>query len=389
MTARASAVPFSIAVDDDSLADLRHRILRTRWPDEVPGIGWRQGTSLAYLKSLLSDWAHRFDWRARERELNRFSQFRAVVDGVHVHFVHERARQGRGVPLILTHGWPSAWIEFLALVPLLTDPAAHGIPGPSFDVVIPSLPGYGFSDRPARTGVTARYVAGMWHQLMRTLGYDRYAAHGTDFGAAVTAFMALEDPSSMIGIHLSSIEPEVSPYTGPGARPLSDAEREYLASQQHWDAVERGYSSIQSTKPQTVAYGLTDSPAGLAAWLVEKWRSWSDCGGDLDARFSRDFLLTLVTLYWVTSTIASSMRDYYDNRWHSEPIGPHDYIGVPTGLAICANHFVSEGTPPREWAERLYRVSHWARLPRGGHFAAVEEPALLARDIAACFAPLA
>jgi len=379
MTSHANVTPFFIAVDEAVLADLRSRILNTRWPDEVPDIGWQQGTNLAYLKSLLSDWAHRFDWRAQERELNRFSHFHAVIDGVQIHFIHERARDQRGIPLILTHGWPSAWLEFVALIPILTDPAAHAMPGPSFDVVIPSLPGYGFSERPARTGVTMRYVAGIWHRLMRELGYDRYAAHGTDFGAGVTTFMALDNPGALIGIHLSNLE--ISPYTGPGSRPLSDIEREYLAQQQQWSDVERGYSSIQSTKPQTVAYGLTDSPAGLAAWLVEKWRSWSDSGGDLDAHFSRDFLLTLLTLYWTTATMAYSIRDYYDNRWHGSAIGPTDHVDVPTGVATFASHFVREGTPPREWAERLYRIRRWTSMPRGGHFAAIEEPELLAHDL--------
>lgn len=386
MTSPPSATPFSIAVDEKTLADLRARILATRWPNEVPNIGWDQGTNLGYLKSLLDDWARRFDWRARERELNRLSQFRMSLDGVRIHFVHERARDGRGIPLILTHGWPSAWLEFLEIISLLTDPASHGIAGPSFDVVIPSLPGYGFSERPPRTGVTTRYVAALWHRLMRALGYARYAAHGTDFGSAVATFMALQDPDAMVAIHLSNLD--LSPYTAGGASPLSDAERVFLDQQHRWDAVERGYSSIQSTKPQTVAYGLTDSPAGLAAWLVEKWRSWSDSAGDIDARVSRDFLLTLLTVYWVTSTVGSSLRDYYDNRWHNDRLRPNECVTVPTGFAVFANNFVPEGTPPREWAERLYRVRRWTPMPRGGHFAAIEEPELLARDIAAFFAEL-
>ena len=384
-TSRTCAMPFSIGVDENALADLRSRIVATRWPSEVPDIGWKQGTNLAYLKSLLRDWAN-FDWRARERELNRLAQFRLRVDGVEIHFVHQRARDRRGIPLILTHGWPSAWLEFVGLIPLLTDPPAHGIPGPSFDLIVPSLPGYGFSERPLRTGVTMRYVAGLWHQLMREIGYDRYAAHGTDFGSAVATFMALQDPGSMIGIHLSNLD--LSPDTGHGAPRLSDAERAYLDRRQRWDNVERGYSSIQSTKPQTLAYALTDSPAGLAAWLLEKWRSWSDSGGDLDACISREFLLTLLTVYWVTSTMASSVRDYYDNRWFNDPIAPNERVTVPTGVALFANEFLAEGTPPREWAERLYDVRRWTPMPRGGHFAAVEEPELLARDIAAFFAEL-
>lgn len=385
-TSSLSMEPFSILVEQARLSDLQARIRKTRWPDQVPGVTWEHGTELQYLQQVLAYWADEFDWRARERELNAFAQFRAELDGVRIHFVHERARHGRGVPLILTHGWPSAFVEFLPLVPLLTDPAAHGIDGPAFDVVIPSLPGYGFSERPARTGVTMQYTAGLWHRLMRGLGYERYGAQGTDFGAGVATLMALDDPARMIGLHLSNLE--IAPYTGPGSRPLSDAERAYLAQQQRWSDMERGYSAIQSTKPQTLAYGLNDSPAGLAAWLLEKWRSWSDCRGDLDRRFSRDFLLTTVTLYWVTATITSSIRDYFDNRWYGAPMGPDDFVDVPTAVAVFANHFVPEGVTPREWAERLYNVRRWTPMPRGGHFAAVEEPERLACDIATFFAAL-
>jgi pimeloyl-ACP methyl ester carboxylesterase len=378
--------PFEVHIDDEVLADLRTRIRATRWPDQVPGIGWDQGTELGYLRDLLAYWADGFDWRAQERELNRYAHFRIALDGVRIHFVHARAPGGNGVPLILTHGWPSAFVELLGLVPLLTEPAAHGIDGPAFDVVIPSLPGYGFSERPARTGVNYRYTAGLWHRLMRQLGYQRYGTGGGDFGAGVATLMALDDPSPVIGLHLSNLE--IPPYTGPGSRPLTEAEQTYAAHNQDWDSRERGYSSIQSTKPQTVGYGLTDSPAGLAAWIVEKWRSWTDSGGDPAARLSRDFLLTLLTVYWATTTIASSMRDYYDNRWHPVGLGPDDVVSTPTGVAVFANEFVREGVPPREWAERLYRIVRWSPMPSGGHFAPAEEPVLLARDIAAFFGGL-
>jgi pimeloyl-ACP methyl ester carboxylesterase len=378
-----SVEPFRIHVDDAVLADLRARIRATRWPDEVPGIGWAQGTDLGYLRGLLGYWADGFDWPAREAELNRYRHVRVTLDGVRIHAVHAQAPGGDGVPLLLTHGWPSAFVELLPLVPLLTDPAAHGIDGPAFDLVLPSLPGYGFSARPARTGVNYRYTAGLWHRLMRELGYRRYGVGGGDFGAGVATLMALDDPGPVLGVHLSTME--MAPYTGPGAAPLTDAERAYLAHTADWASRERGYSLIQSTKPQTVGYGLTDSPAGLAAWIVEKWRSWSDSGGDLDRRFSRDFLLTLLTIYWATGTITSSMRDYYDNRWQPAGLGPDDRVRVPTGFAVFAGEFVSEGLPPREWAQRLYDVVHWTPMPRGGHFAAAEEPQLLARDIATFF----
>jgi pimeloyl-ACP methyl ester carboxylesterase len=380
--------PFSIQIDAAVLTDLRDRIRRTRWPDQAPGAAWEQGTDLQYLKQLLAYWAEEFDWHAQERELNAAHQFRADLDGIHIHFVHERARRGHGIPLILIHGWPSTFAELLPLVPFLTDPDAHGIDGPAFDVVIPSLPGYGFSERPARVGVNYQHVAGLWHRLMRGLGYERYGAQGGDFGAGVATFMALSDPQPMIGVHLSSLE--IAPYTGTGARPLSAAEKTYRERNEAFWQEEYGYKAIQSTKPQTLGYGLNDSPAGLAAWILEKWRSWADSRGNLDERFSRDFLLTVVTLYWVTQTITSSMRDYFDNdnRRFRVTIGPGQFVHVPTGVAVFANTYVDEGTPPREWAERLYNVRRWTPMPRGGHFAPAEEPELLARDIAAFFAGL-
>ena len=266
--------PFSIHIEAEILSDLRERIRNTRWPDQAPGAAWEQGTDLEYLRQLLAYWADEFDWHAQERELNAANQFRAELDGVHIHFVHERARHGHGIPLILTHGWPSTFVELLPLVPFLTDPHAHGIDGPAFDVVIPSLPGYGFSERPRQVGVNYQHVAGLWHRLMRGLGYERYGAQGGDFGAGIATFMALNNPEPMIGVHLSNLE--IAPYTGPGARPLSAAERTYRERNEAFWQEEYGYKAIQSTKPQTLGYGLNDSPAGLAAWILEKWRSWAD-----------------------------------------------------------------------------------------------------------------
>jgi pimeloyl-ACP methyl ester carboxylesterase len=382
------AEPFSVAVEEAVIEDLRARIRNTRLPEAAPGRPWAQGTDRGWLAELIGYWADGFDWRAAERQLNRFAHFRARTGGATVHFVHERARHGEGIPIILGHGWPSCFAELLPLVPLLTDPAAHGIDGPAFDVVIPSLPGYGFSPRPPSGRITYRDVAGLWHRLMRGMGYARYGAGGGDFGAGIATFMALDDPAPLIGLHLTNLE--LAPYTGPGSRPLSGRERAYLEQAERWDETERGYTAIQSTKPQTLGYALNDSPAGLAAWILEKWRSWSDCGGDLESRFSRDFLLTLVTLYWVTGSITSSMRDYHDNRrWQGEPrLGPEDAARAPTAVAVFPHMLIPEGEPPQEWAERLYDIRRWTVMPRGGHFAPAEEPELVARDIAAFFATL-
>jgi len=378
------AEPFLIDIDDAVLIELRRRILATRWPSPAPGPAWNQGTDLQYLQGLLAHWSGGFDWRSEERGINRVHQFKATIDDLAIHFVHERAADGTGIPLMLLHGWPSTFVELLPLVPLLTDPHKHGIDGPAFDLVIPSLPGYGFSDRPVRGNY--RDVAGLMHALMRGLGYARYGVGGGDFGAGIATVMALDHPASTLGLHVSNLE--LSPHLGEGSRPLSDAERGYLAQRDLWDQAERGYSAIQSTKPQTLAYALNDSPAGLAAWIVEKWRSWTDSDGDLDRCFPPELLLTTLTVYWATGSITTSMRDYYDNRWDGISIGPETFVTVPTGIANFASQFVFEGRPPREWAERLYNVRRWTEMPRGGHFAPAEEPLLLAMDVAAFFSDL-
>lgn len=364
------------------LTDLRARIRNTRWPALAPGAPWEHGVDEDYLRRLLDYWVEEFDWRARERELNGFAQFRAELDGVMVHFVHERSRRRPGIPLILTNGWPSNFVELLPLVPLLTDPDTHGIDGPAFDLVIPSLPGYGFSERPATVGVNYRYVAGLWQRLMQGLGYARYGAGGGDFGAGVATLMALDQPQRLIGLHLSNLE--LSPYVGPESRPLSSDEDSYLHHSDRFWQTEGGYKQIQATKPQTLAYALNDSPAGLAAWILDKWRSWADSGGDLDGYFAPDLLLTVVTLYWVTQTMPTSILDYFDNRWHGVELGPDDFVHVPTAIALFPQ-FVSEGDPPREWVERLYNVRQWTPMPSGGHFAPIEQPECLAQDIASFF----
>jgi pimeloyl-ACP methyl ester carboxylesterase len=316
--------------------------------------------------------------------LNRLPQFRIELDGTRIHFIHCRAETDQAIPLIATHGWqPSGFVELLPLVPLLTDPTAHDIDGPAFDLVIPSLPGYGFSERPSQP-ITTRDTADLWHRLMAALGYDRYGAHGGDFGAGVTTFMALDQSEPLLGIHLSSLEN--TPFTGPGSPSLTDAERAYVAASQRWTEEHGGYKAIQSTRPQSLAYGLQDSPAGLAAWIVDKWWAWSDSGGDLDATLSRDVLLTHLTIYWATGTIDTSLRDYRDNRGATYTLGPDDFVDVPTAFAVFSDHHIDEPVPPRAWVDRLYRVQRWTPMPRGGHFPAQEAPELLARDIAAFFA---
>jgi pimeloyl-ACP methyl ester carboxylesterase len=372
---------FEIRVEDAVLEDLRARLRRTRWPDQVEDAGWDQGTEREALRALAEYWADGFDWRAFERDLNALPQFKADVQGLGIHFVHQPAARGSGLALLVVNGWPSTFLEEVPLIPLLTDPQAHGIAGPAFDVVIPSLPGYGFSDRPREAGMTPRATAAIFVELMRGLGYDRFVAHGSDLGAEVVTQLALAHPRHVLGLHLSTFD--WRPYLDEESRPLAAVEREYVQARERWGERESAYDELQSTKPQSLGYGLNDSPAGLAGWILEKWRSWSDCGGDVVGRFGRDFLCAMLTIYWVTETATSSTRLYYEHRWHQTPLGPGDHVDAPTAVALFHRNFAGEGVPPRAWAERLFNVRRWTEMPRGGHFAATEEPLLLATDIAA------
>ena len=372
--------PFSIEIPEASLRDLRERLRRTRWPDEVPDSGWDFGTNLGYLKNLVAYWRDAFDWREQERRLNELSHFRTDIDGLGIHFIHVRGDGPSPFPLVLTHGWPSSFFDLTKLVPLLTDPAAHGgNPADAFDVVVPSMPGFGFSSRPTERFVSAR-VADLWAQLMRRLGYERFGAHGGDIGGGVTARLGQFHPEVVAGIHVTNVYGSI----GENDPPPTDAEHRYLEQQAQWERDEGAYGEIQATRPQTLAYGLNDSPAGLAAWIVEKYRAWSDCGGDVERVFTKDELLTNITIYWATETIGSSFRPYWDSRNNPSP-RPWLPITVPCGIAVFPQDL---GRPPREFAERSYTVQRWTEMPRGGHFAAIEEPQLLAEDIRAFFREL-
>lgn len=380
------AQPFVVDVPQTTLGDLTERLRRTRWPDEVEGAGWDYGVSLAYLQTLVKYWGERFDWRAQERAMNAFPHFRADVDGHGIHFIHVRGARGRGpapIPLLITHGWPSSFVEMLPLIPLLADPAAHGgDAADAFDVVVPSVPGFGFSDRPAKPGMTRSRVATLWARLMEGLGYARFAAHGNDIGAVITGWMAVDFPDRLIAMH-TMMPGFPSPVIGPDAKPPSDAERAHAEIQARWEREEGGYNLIQETRPQTLAYGLHDSPAGLAAWIVEKWRTWTDPAGDVERYFARDLLLANVTLYWVTGTINAANRSYYERA--REPRRITARITVPTGVALSME---AVQRVPRERAERSYAdIRRWTEFPRGGHFFAAEEPRLLAEELRAFFRP--
>ena len=378
--------PFEIHISDDVLDDLHRRLDTTRWPDELPGTGWDYGSNMDYMKELVDYWRNDFDWRAQERLINSFSHFKAPVGGLGIHFIHERGQGPNPMPLVITHGWPGTFFEMHKMIPLLVDPASHGgDPADSFDVVAPSLPGFGFSDHATERGMEVAKTAALWDDLMtRILGYPRFAAHGGDIGAGVTSRLGHGHADSLLGIHLTSIT-RPTPYLGEGSRVLSDAEKTHMREREEWQNAEGGYAHIQGTKPQTLAYGLNDSPVGLAAWIVEKYRSWSDCEGDVERRFSKDELLTTVTIYWATESISSSTRMYKENQRHTWTMARDEKIDVPTGVAAFP---VEISRPPREWAERSYDLQRWTPMPRGGHFAALEEPQLLAEDIRAFFRPL-
>ena len=380
--------PFKVQVSDATLEDLRERLTRTRWPDEISGSEWGYGSDLAYVKELVDYWLTRFDWRAQEAFINSFAHFRTTVDGLGIHFIHERGKGPDPLPLIVTHGWPSTFFEMLKIIPRLTDPAAYGgDPADSFDVIVPSMPGYGFSDPSQEPGMNISRISDLWAKLMtENLGYQRFGAQGGDWGASITARLGFAYPEQVAGIHVTAVSSaSMSPDLGAGTRELSKPELALLEEREQWRLAEGGYSHIQGTKPQTLSYGLNDSPTGLAAWIVEKFRTWSDCAGDVESRFTKDELLSNITLYWATQSIGSSTRLYYESQHNPWTFQPGESIRVPCAVALFPADL---SHPPREWAERSYNVQRWTEMPRGGHFAALEEPDLLAQDMREFFRAL-
>ena len=374
-----AVTPFNIDVPEAVLQDLKDRLDRTRWPDEIPGSDWDYGSNLGYVKELVEYWRIEFDWRAQEKLINSFAHYKADVDGLGIHFIHEKGKGPNPMPLVITHGWPGTFFEMYKVIPMLSDPASHGgDPADAFDVVAPSMPGYGFSDASDKRGLDIFTIADIWAKLMtENLGYPRFAAQGGDWGARVTGRLGQKHGGKVLGIHTTSTT-SPTPYLGPGTRELSEAEKGVLQQREDWLASEGGYSHIQSTKPQTLAYGLNDSPAGLAAWIVEKYRRWSDCNGDVETRFTKEELLTTITIYWVTQSINSSTRLYYEAFGKAWNLEKDEKISVPVAIAA----FPKENSVPlREWAERSFNVQHWTDMPSGGHFAALEEPVRLVEDI--------
>ena len=375
-----SITPFRIAIPDRDLDDLQERLRRTRWPEREPVDDWSQGIPLEYLKDLCRYWLEEYDWRASEARLNTFPQFRTELDGLGIHFLHVRSHEPDALPLIITHGWPGSIVEFHKVIGPLTDPAAHGgDPADAFHVVCPSLPGYAWSDKPSRTGWGGGRIASAWAELMGRLGYDRYAAQGGDWGALVTSYLGQQDVDHVAGIHLNMVIALPDPAT---MDDLTEREQSAIASFEYYDRWDSGYSKEQSTRPQTLGYGLLDSPAGQCAWIIEKFWAWTDCDGDPANVLTRDEMLDNVMLYWLPGTGASSGRLY----WQSFRDFNADPITVPTGCSIFPREIFR---PSRRWAEKRFTdLRYWNELDKGGHFAAFEQPETFVNELRACFRPL-
>ena len=386
--AKPAPVPtsFSLHVADELIADLRERLLRTRWPDQAPGEPWASGTDLAFMRKLVAHWASGFDWRAQEARLNAFPQYRVPLAGIDLHFIHVQgvtAPDGPPpLPLLLSHGWPGSVFEFLQLIPQLTDPGRFGgDPADAFTVVAPSLPGFGLSFVPGQLRFGVEQMADCFAALMsEVLGYRRFGAQGGDWGSFVSSRLGYAYPERLVGIHLNMM---------PLRRERGDiddsdpAQARYRAELEHWLKEECGYIAIQGTRPQTLAYGLTDSPAGLAAWIVEKFRRWSDCNGDVESVFPLDDLLANVSLYWFTGAIGSSFWPYYARLHGPWPIPVGEQVKVPTGYVEFPCEILR---PPRSMAQNVYPdIRRWSTMPRGGHFAALEQPQVLVDEIRAFF----
>lgn len=371
---------FSIRVDDATLDDLRLRLSMSRFPDQIEGTGWEYGTPTDYLRPLVEYWRDGYDWRAEEARLNQLDHFRTEIDGQSIHFVHARSRHADALPLLITHGWPGSIVEFLDIIPRLTDPEAYGGGAEdAFHVIAPSLPGYGFSEPPRTPGWDIRRVAHAFVELVDRLGYSRYGAQGGDWGAQVATRIAALDPAHCVGLHLNM--PIAAPPAEPA--PLTDEEQADLATMTAFQRAEAAYAQLQGSKPQTLGMALNDSPAGLLSWIVEKFRTWSDCDGDPGTIFTRDQLITNVMLYWVTQTITSSARLYWETMHSGALQDTPDFVSVPTGVARYPKEEVLRF--PRSWVEQRYNVTHWAVMPRGGHFAAMEQPELFVDDLRTFF----
>ena len=365
-----------IELAQSHLDSLKSKLRLTRWPDEIEGSGWTYGASLSYMKELTDYWITYFDWRKTESEINKYGNFIAQIDGYKIHFLHIKGKGKKSVPIIITHGWPYSFLEMLKLIPLLTENSDF-----SFDLVIPSIPGYGFSQKITQPGCNVSFIADLWHKLMTELGYDKYGVQGGDFGAGVSTALSMKYPDHVTGMHLNYIPGNYVPVLEENEE-FTKEENDYFNLEEEWYSREGGYSLEQNTKPLTLAYGLTDSPAGLCAWIVEKMYGWAQCNGYIGNVFTKDELLSNVTLYWVTETLHSSLRLYNENSKNPLITGKNSYINIPTAIARFA---YEEPFPPRKFVERGFNIQQWSEFPAGGHFPAIEKPELLTEDITGFF----
>ncbi len=372
--------PFRIQASDSALEDLNRRLRATRWPDAETVDDWSQGIPLAYVREVCEYWAEKYDWRQREALLNEFPQFHTEIDGCDIHFVHARSKHENALPLVITHGWPGSIVEFQKVIGPLSDPTSYGgEASDAFHVVCPSLPGYGFSGKPTATGWGIERIADTWGKLMRRAGYERYVAQGGDWGAMVTTYIGIRDPQHCAGIHLNMPIALPDPET---LGDLTEREKSAMASMEHYQQWDSGYSKQQSTRPQTVGYGLVDSPTAQAAWILEKFWSWTDCDGHPENVLSRDELLDNVMLYWLPGTGASSARLY----WESFNSPSFDPVKVPVGCSIYPREIFRTS---KRWAEKRFGdLLHWNELDKGGHFAAFEQPATFVDEVRRCFRSL-
>ncbi len=364
--------PFTIHIEQEVLNDMLRRIRQTRWPDAIENSGWSYGADLTYMKEIAGYWQTSFDWRKTEMQINSYENYIAELDGYNVHFVHVKGKGKRSIPLIITHGWPSSFLEIMKLVPLLTENKEL-----SFDLVIPSIMGFGFSEKIIHPGCNTSFMADIWFRLMTKLGYSTFGLQGGDFGAGVSSALALKYPKHVLGLHLNYIPGNYQPVLSKNEK-FTEEEILFFKSEENWYAKEGGYSHQQKTKPLTLAYGLNDSPVALCAWIIEKMHGWSDCKGQIENIFTKDELLSNVTLYWVTETIHSSVRLYNENSKFPLKLEKNSMINVPVGIARFK---YEEPFPPRKFIERGFNIIHWSDFPAGGHFPAVEQPQLLSEDI--------
>ncbi|MBC8047364.1 MAG: epoxide hydrolase [Fimbriimonadaceae bacterium] len=376
---------FKINIGETIIDDLKTRIANTRWTYEIENSKWEYGTNKTYLKELCDYWQNTFDWKKQEEYLNSFPHFKTTIDGAGLHYIHQKGEGENSIPLLLTHGWPDSFVRFLKIIPLLTKADENGF---SFDVIIPSIPGHGFSDIPTETGMNVKQIAKLFNNLMtEELGYKKFVAHGGDLGTGITEQIALYHAESLLGIHLTDIPYHHILTMSPDK--LDKTEKKYLDAITKWQMTEGAYNMIQSTKPQTLAYGLNDSPVGLAAWIVEKFHNWSDCHGDIESCFTKDELLTNITIYWVTQTIHSSFRHYNEAMKDMmqtmfnplKKINPFDKTGTKTEVPTAVAEFQIDLLPPKDFINKFFNIQQWTKMPEGGHFAAMEQPELLAEDI--------